>query len=133
MRDVFRQLLGRFIVLGGVGLVAVGLSGLLAAGAGMLFGTSWLAGDPPAVHYSAARCRDFFEYAPHARSCELAATEHHFVEVVGYRIAAGFLGVLVLGACALLARRRPRLFRTDRLPAAFDATFAAGVFGVAAV
>jgi hypothetical protein len=119
-------------VLGGIGLVAVGLSGVLAAGAGITFGKSWVAGDPPSVHYSASRCADFLEYAPHARSCELAATEHHFGEIVDYRIAAGLLGALVLGTCALLIRRRRRLFRVDRLPLAFDATVAAILFGAAA-
>jgi hypothetical protein len=133
MRELLPQLFGRFVVLGGIGLVAVGLSGVLAAGGGMAFGKSWVAGDPPSVHYSASRCADFSEYAPHARSCEVAATEHHFVEVVDFRIAAGLVGAFVLGACALLARRRSRLLRSDRLPLAFDATVAAVLFGAAAL
>jgi heme A synthase len=132
MRELLRQLLGRFVLLGAVGLLAVGLSGVLAAGAGMAFGKSWVAGDPPTVHYSASRCSDFLEYAPHARSCELAATDHHFVEVVDDRIAAGLLGLVVLGACVFLARRRARLFRSDRLPVAFDSTVAAVMFGASA-
>ena len=123
---------GRFVVLGAVGLVAIGMSGVLAAAAGTAVGKSWVAGDPPSVRYSAARCADFLEYEPHARSCELAATEHHFVEVVDYRIAAGLVGAFTLGACVLLSRRRPSLFRSDRLPVAFDATVAAILFGAAA-
>ena len=132
MRELLGQLFGRFVVLGGIGLAAVGLSGVLAAGAGLAFGKSWVAGDPPGVHYSAWRCTQFSEYAPHARSCQVAATEHHFVEVVDYRIVAGLLGAVVLGACALLARRGSRPLRSDRLPVAFDATVAAVVFGAAA-
>jgi hypothetical protein len=132
MRQLFSQLMGRAAVLGGIALVAVGLSGVLAAGAGAVFGRSWVAGDPPTVHYSASRCAEFLEYEPHAGSCELAATEHHYGEIVDYRIAAGLVGTLVLGGCALLKRRRWLLFRTDRLPVAFDATVASVLFGTAA-
>jgi len=132
MRELLGQLVGRCAVLVGIGLVAVGLSGVLAAGAGAVVGRSWVAGDPPTVHYSASRCAEFLEYEPHAGSCELAATEHHFGEIVDYRIAAGLVGASLLGGCALLTRRRWRLFRTDRLPVAFDATVASVLFGVAA-
>jgi hypothetical protein len=131
MRELGAQVLGRCIALGAIGLIAIGLSGLVAAGAGKLFGESWVAGDPPSVHYSAASCADYMEYAPRARSCEQAATVHHFSEVVDYRVAAGLVGGLVLGASAYFSRRRARWFRTDRLPAAFDATVAAVLFGAA--
>jgi hypothetical protein len=133
MREPLCQLVGRFAVLAGVCLVAVGLSGVLAAGAGMALGKPWVAGDPPSVHYSTSRCADFLEYEPHARSCELAATEHHFGEIVTYRIAFGLMGAFILVACAVLARHRSRLLRTDRLPVAFDSTVAAVLFGAAAV
>jgi hypothetical protein len=133
MRELIRQLLGRAVVLGAVGLVAVGCSGVVAAAAGSVFGASWVAGDPPSVHYSAARCADFFEYAPHARSCEQAATAHHLDEVVDYRVAAGLVGAVVLVTCAYFTRRSSRWFRTDKLPVAFDATVAAVVFGAAAL
>ena len=119
------QLLGRAVRLGAIGLVAAGL--------GALGGTSFVSGDPPGVTYTPARCADFLEYAPKSRTCEQAATAHHFTEVVGYRIAAGVVGAAILGAIALIRRRRPRLFDTDRLPVAFDETIAATLFGVAGV
>lgn len=128
MRDLLRQLFGRTVVLGAVGLVAVGLSGVLAAVAGRVFGASWVAGDPPAVRYSATRCRDFLEYVPRARSCEQAATVHHFAEVVDYRIAAGLVGAFILAACTYLMRRSSRWLQTDELPVAFDATIATVLF-----
>lgn len=131
MRTVLGQVAGRAVLLGAIALVAVGISGGVAAAMGALFGHSFVAGDEPGVRYSAARCADFFEYEPHAHTCEQAATEHHYGEVVSYRVAAGLFGALVLGACAFL-RRRPELFRTDRLPVAFDETVAALCFGGAA-
>jgi hypothetical protein len=131
MRRLLVQLTGRAIVVGAVALIAIGVSGAVAAGFGAADGKSFVAGDPPNVTYSRARCADFLEYAPHARNCEQAATDHHYGEVVGYRLAAGLLGVLILGAAALVRRRRPELFNTDRLPAAFDETVAATAFAIA--
>ena len=130
MRGLLVQLIGRAIVLGAIALVAIGISGGVAAVFGMTAGKGFVAGDPPSVIYSAARCADFVEYAPHAHSCEQAATEHHYEEVVGYRMAAGVLGFLVLGATSLVRRRRPELFTSDRLPVAFDDTVAATAFAV---
>jgi hypothetical protein len=131
MRELGRQLFGRCLVLGALGLVAIGASGIVAAAAGRVFGESWVAGDPPTVRYTAADCADYMEYAPRAHSCEQAATVHHFSEVVDYRIAAGFVGAIVLGTCAFVSRRRRGLFRVDRLPPAFDATVAVVLFGAA--
>jgi hypothetical protein len=131
MRGLLLQLTGRAIGLGAIALVAIGLSGVVAGVFGVAAGKSFVAGDPPSVTYTPARCADFFEYAPHARTCEQAATAHHYDEVVGYRMAAGVLGVVILGGSALVRRRRPALFNADRLPAAFDETVAATAFAIA--
>ena len=131
MRGLLVQLIGRAIVLGAIALIAIGISGGVAAVFGMTAGKGFVAGDPPSVVYSAARCADFFEYAPHARSCEQAATDHHYEEVVGYRMAAGVLGFLILGTSSLVRRRRPELFNSNRLPVAFDDTVAATAFAIA--
>lgn len=128
MRDLVRQLVGRIVILGSVGMAAIGASGLVAAFGGWALGRAWVAGDPPSVHYSAARCSEFREYAPNAHTCEQAATWHHFGEVVNYRILVGLLGVALLIACCVSARRGWSLFRTDLLPTAFSATIAATVF-----
>lgn len=127
-----RALLGQVVLaallLGSVGLVAVGMSGGVAAAMGSLWGKSFVAGDPHGITYTAARCADFQEYHPRP-TCEQAATAHHFDEVVGYRLDAGVLGLLGLGAYAV-ARRRRQQVRVGGLPETFVPTVAAAVFAV---
>jgi hypothetical protein len=133
MQRIVRQLLVRAMLLGAIGLVAVGLSGGVAAAFGMVAGESFVAGDPPTVVYTAARCAEYHEYVPNAATCEQAATRHHYDEVVVYRSATGIIGLAVLAAFEIGRRRRPAFFASDRLPAAFDETVAATIFGIAAV
>jgi hypothetical protein len=114
-----------------VGLIAIALSGGLAAIFASAFGRTFVAGDPPGTTYTAARCADFFEYSPGATSCEQAATWHHVTEVVWYRLDAGMLGLLLLGAYAVA--RRIRRSRSDVLPPGFEATVGAAMYAAAAV
>jgi hypothetical protein len=102
-----RRLSASAAVLGSVGLVAVGLSGLAAAALGAAFGKAFVSGDAPGGTYTAARCADYLEYYPNAGSCRAAAVAHHFDEVVQYRAAAGVLGLLVLVAFWGLRRYGP--------------------------
>jgi hypothetical protein len=132
MRACVQQLIGRAVLLGSLAAVAVGVSGLLAWGLGAVSSDRYVAGDQPGVTYSVARCKEFFEYAPGAHTCEEAATRHHFGEVVEYRGAAGVLGLLSVGVFLIARRRRPAWTRTDALPRAFTATVATVAFGVAA-
>jgi hypothetical protein len=122
------------VLLGTVGLVAIGASGALAELLGRLFGPAFVAGDLPGVTYTAQRCAEFLEYFPDAGSCQQAAALHHWGEVVEYRVAVGVVGLLVLGGF-LLWRRRPD--RQDPrylgvLPDGFSATVATSLYGVAA-
>ena len=122
------------VVLGGIGLVAIGASGLVAELLGRLFGPAFVAGDLPGMTYTAQRCAEFLEYFPDAGGCEQAAALHHWGEVVEYRVAVGVVGAAVLGAY-LLWRRRPD--RKDPrylgvLPDGFSATVATSLYGVAA-
>ena len=91
-------------LVGSVGAIVIGVSGLLAEVLGDVFGAAFVAGDPPGVTYTPDRCADFFEYFPHARTCAEAAALHHFGEVVEYRVALGVLGMFAL--VALVAARR---------------------------
>jgi hypothetical protein len=132
---VLRQLVVALALLGGVGLVGIGASGAVAGGMGAAFGKDFVAGDPAGVTYTPARCSYFLEYHP-APSCGQAAAAHHFDEVVFYRLAAGALGVLVLGAYGLVRRSRRFSHLTDGvglLPDGFTATVGTAVFGAAAV
>ena len=120
------------VLLGGVGLVAIGVSGLVAELLGRLFGPGFVAGDLPGVTYTPERCAEFLEYFPDAGGCEQAAAIHHWGEVVEYRVAAGVLGLLVLGAFLLWRRRaRPPQY-LGVLPDGFAATVATSLYGLAA-
>jgi hypothetical protein len=120
-------------LLAGVGLLAIGASGALAAGLGAAFGKTFIAGDPPGITYTPARCADYREYHPEAGDCAAAATAHHFDEVVEYRLAAGVLGALTLAGWAVLRRRLHRFAVRGILPEGFTAIAGAALFGVAAV
>jgi hypothetical protein len=113
------------------GLLAIGISGVVAGIFGWAFGRSFVAGDPPGVTYTAARCADFLEYSPGATTCREAAEWHHYGEIVQYRLATGLLGVLLLAAYAL-ARRKLRGDPTA-LPPGFEATIGTAMYGAAAL
>ena len=122
------------VLLGAVGLVAIGASGALAELLGRVFGPAFVAGDLPGVTYTAQRCAEFLEYFPNAGGCAQAAALHHWGEVVEYRVAVGVLGLFVLGGFTLWRRRRrgqePQF--PGILPHGFSATVATSLYGVAA-
>jgi hypothetical protein len=134
--ELLRQGALSLLLVGAIGLLAIGLSGLVAWGAGAAFGKSFVSGDAPGVIYSAERCAEYHEYAPGEPTCAKAAVAHHFTEVVGYRVDAGILGVLLLAgwfvAGRLWRRRAPASTTYDVLPAGFAATVGAALFGAAA-
>ncbi len=89
----------------GIGLVAIGLSGLLAAVFGAVRGWEFVAGDPAGLSYSAARCAQYLRVAPDAATCRAAALVDHYSEVVDQRVVAGVIGLVVIAAYALWRRR----------------------------
>jgi hypothetical protein len=91
-------------IAGGIGLVAVGVSGGVSELLGRLYGAAFVAGDAPGVTYTDARCADYYEYFPNASSCAEAAAQHHWGEVVQGRVAVGVLGVLALLLLWILRR-----------------------------
>ena len=111
-----------------VGFVSIGVSGVVAAGMQAAFGAGFLAGDLPGVTYTADRCADLQEYAPSGASCEEAAALHHSDETVTYRLAAGVLGLLLLGVW-LVARRR-KMGLDERLPTGMVQAAGSALFGV---
>jgi hypothetical protein len=134
--QVVRQGARSLLLVAAIGLLAIGLSGLLAWGAGAAFGKPFVSGDATGVTYTAPRCAEYRVLAPSEPTCAKAAVSHHFDEVVGYREDAGILGLIVLAAWLGLVRpwrrRGPAATTYDVLPAGFAATVGAALFGAAA-
>jgi hypothetical protein len=118
-----RELAGALLRLAGIGLIAIGVSGMLAFGFGLVAGRAFVAGDPPGITHSAQSCREFLEDAPHARTCAEAAAKHHFADLIWDRIGAGALGGLLLAVAIALRSRRRRESRV-RVPDALVAAIA---------
>ena len=105
LRSPGRRLVSTAWLFAGLGLVAIGLSGLLAAAFGAVRGWEFVAGDPAGLSYSAERCAQYLRGVPGAGSCRAAALVDHYSEVVDQRIVGGVLGLLVLLAYVLWRRR----------------------------
>jgi hypothetical protein len=119
------------LLAGGVGLLAVGASGLVAEILGRLFGAGFVAGDSPGVTYTAARCAEYVNLFPGAGGCAQAAAMDHWGEVVQSRVAAGVLGLLVLAALGWARRNTPLGSEGWRPPRGAVALPMAALFGVA--
>ena len=126
--DVVAGLVAAALGLSAASLLAIGISGAVAAGLGSTLGRAFVAGDAFGITYTKKRCSDYFEYEPRADSCEQAATFHHYGEVVGYRLSAGVLGLVPLAGWLLLRGRAPH----GVLPAGLTATVGATMFGIVA-
>ena len=136
---VVARLIGGAWLLGAIGLVTIGVSGVFAAGARTVWGNNAVAFDPPAVTYSPARCAYLLEYYPQPDgNCRAASIAHHAAETVTYRFAAGLLGVLAFGVWWLARKRRLRVLRafapiTATPPPIVLATIGAVGFGIVAL
>ena len=120
-------------LLGGIGLIAVGVAGQISAGIGFAFGKDTVAGDQSGVTYTAARCAEYFEYAPGAASCDAAAVDHHFDEIWRNTTAALIVGVLVVGSHLWLRRRYAPTDEGAMLPPRAFSILGAVAFGTAGV
>jgi hypothetical protein len=127
-----RQLVSGGWLLGAVGLIAIGLSGLLAGLMDLLWGARFVAGDTDGLTYTASRCADFEGYFP-GRGCATAAALHHVTEVVNYRAAAGVLGLVALLVYVALRRRGPLAGARFAPRADVLALVATTLFGLGAV
>jgi hypothetical protein len=106
--------------LAAIGALAVGLSGAVSELFGRLWGAGFVSGDLPGVAYTAARCAVLQAPYP-GLDCSQAAAEHHWGEVVEYRVLAGVVGLLLLLVWRLLPREAP-------LPAGLVPALAAAAF-----
>jgi hypothetical protein len=130
---LLRQVAFAAAFLASIGLLAVGVSGVVAGGMQAAWGPRFVAGDLPMVTYTPARCAQLATLAPNSRSCLVAAARHHTTEVEVYRVAAGLVGAIGLVACATLRRRRSTLAESSALPTGLVPAIGATVFGVAAL
>jgi hypothetical protein len=105
---LFSQLLASGFVLGAVGAVAVGASGLIAEVIRLFGGSRALVDVSSGPALTASGCARWLAIDPGARSCADAALHDWADETVAYRIALGALGVLALVLARWLARRHPR-------------------------
>jgi hypothetical protein len=116
--------------LGSVGLLAVGASGLVVAAMNVLFGRSFVAALSPGIRLPAASCRHWLSIWPSAHSCAQAYTMEASSDAVSLRVAAGLLGLLLLGGYCLAKRRG---WSPGVLPDGFTPTIAVTVFGLASL
>jgi hypothetical protein len=119
-------------LMAGIGMVAVGVSGGVAAAMGGVAGKAYVAGDAPGVTYTPERCAEYQRLRPEATTCTGAAVAHHFDEVVGYRLDAGVLGLLIIAGWYVARRRRLQADRTAGLPSSYLYIAGTVLFGAAA-
>ena len=127
--SLLRQLVTSAVLLGGIGAVAVGVSGLVAAVVRAAGGSHALVGVRPGETLSPADCTRWLALNPTAGSCRSAAVADWANETVYYRLALGVVGLLVLAVGHWLRRGRP----TSRLAAMIRDTVGFAAFALGAV
>jgi hypothetical protein len=90
----------------GVGLVAIGISGLVARAMTSLWGLRFMFADPPGTIYPASSCRYWMSLHPRAATCTSAYLAESLADGLNARYAAGVLGLLVLAVIAVRRWRR---------------------------
>jgi hypothetical protein len=104
--------------LGAAGLIAIGISGMIAWVWTFVAGTSAVFADTPGTHYDPASCAHYLAVQTSARTCAAAALLEGRDDALTQRWAAGVLGVLLL-LVTLWWRRRSAAAPADlRAPAA---------------
>ena len=92
-------------LVGGIALVAVGISGAIGWGLATMRGGSFLVAPFPQGSYTNTDCARWLAGDPSTHSCIAAMTYDHVGEVVLNSFAAGMLGVLALSAYGWMRRR----------------------------
>jgi hypothetical protein len=123
-----RQGVMSVLLLGSIGAIAVGVSGIIAAFIGGVWGSRVLVTTPTNADMTASACTRWL-HGSHTLSCAQAAMADWSFEVVGYRIAAGVVGLLGLGLWYGLRRRTHRT--GSSLPSVVVDAVALTAFGAA--
>ena len=130
---VARQVFSTALLLGSIGAITVGLSGVIAEVFKVVAGSRALIDVQPGHVLSVSDCARWMAADSHAPTCRDAAISDWVGEVVGYRLGAGVLGLIALAAFVLLRRRRERRQRWSLLPPVVSDAVATTLFGAAAV
>jgi hypothetical protein len=119
------------VMLGGVGLTAVGLSGAVAALFNLVAGRRFVG----ALHgsYPASACHRFLTIHPGAANCAAAAVLENSGDAVALRLLAGAVGIVVVGAAWWARRYLSQDTRFRQMLAAAVSATAVLAFGGAAV
>jgi hypothetical protein len=124
-----RRLAGELMPLAGVGLTAIGVSGLLARAMTTLWGLRFMFADPPGTRYAVGQCHSWLRLHPHSAGCTSAYLAESLADGTQARFAAGVVGVAVLAGVAIHRRRRGARILT---PPSMLATFTAAALFTAA-
>jgi uncharacterized membrane protein SirB2 len=128
-----RQFALTAVLLGGVGAIAVGVSGALSAVIKGIAGSRVVAAPGSGRLLSAGDCARWLGLDPSAHTCRAAATADWVNEVIWYRLALGLLGVVALAVFVMARRRSRRVRGWSLLPPAVSDTIAATAFCIAGV
>ncbi len=120
--------------LGGIGLMAIGVSGALVALMNATLGRAFTGQAPAGVTFAKADCASWMAAWTGARDCAQAAMLEASSDAVVLRLIAGLAGVAVLAACFLVRYVMRRLGREPAEPlAGYFPLLAACVFGAGAL
>ena len=110
--QLLRGLLGPAAALVGIGLLAIGLSGVVAALMVAAGGRTFAFADHVGATYPVGDCAHWLAQQPTAGNCTQAALAESVSDGLLQRFTAGVLGLIVLAATAYLARRQGTSLRT---------------------
>lgn len=119
------------LLLGAIGGIAIGVSGIITAILGALGGSTFIVDISPGSHLAPADCARWLANDPGAHSCYQAALSDWASEIVGFRLIAGVAGLVALAAFYLVRRRWTSRQRFETLPAPVVDTIAVTLFGLA--
>jgi hypothetical protein len=131
LSEIVRQCIRTALLLGGLGAIAVGVSGVVAAVVRAVGGDGAIASVSPGRMLSASDCTRWLRIDPGAVTCKAAAISDWANEAVYYRIAGGVVGVAAVLVAWLLVRRTTA--RQPLLDARVTDTVGAVAFATAAV
>jgi hypothetical protein len=120
--------------LGGIGLTAVGASGLVVALMNVTLGRGFTGRPPSGVTFPKASCAYWMAGWPGAHTCAQAAMLENSSDEVVLRIFGGVFGLAVLGTYLTVRYiQRLRGYGPDELLAGYFPVLAASVFGAGAL